>query len=106
MQKHLIEHWAPTLVGLKTGSLFNRSFISREELVQKVKMVTKMLNPKRLYCEIMRLRQAVALIYIYRSHQLQIDLVRKECQSVLSKIGYQNMAIASCLVTLKVRLCS
>lgn len=78
MQKYLIEHCAPTLAGLKTGSLFNLSFTSREELDEKVKMVNEMLNPKGLYCEIMRLRQTSALIYIYRSHQLQIDLARKE----------------------------
>ena len=105
MQKYLIEHCAPTLAGLKTGSLFNLSFTSREELDEKVKMVNEMLNPKGLYCEIMRLRQTSALIYIYRSHQLQIDLARKESQSLLLNIGYPKMDISSCLATLKERLC-
>ena len=83
MQKYLIDHCAPTLAGLKTASLFNLTFSSREELDEKVLMANNMLNEKGLYCEVMRLRQTSALIYIYRHQQLADDLARVESQQVL-----------------------
>ena len=105
MQKYLIDHCAPTLAGLKTASLFNLTFSSREELDEKVLMANNMLNEKGLYCEVMRLRQTSALIYVYRHQQLADDLARVESQQVLSSIGYDSEEIRLCLDVLKERLC-
>lgn len=105
MQRYLIEHCSPTLAGLKTASLFNLSFSTREELDQKVLMANEMLNEKGLYCEVMRLRQKSALIYIYRQHQLEMDLSRFESQQVLSQVGYRSAEVKLCLELLKERLC-
>ena len=105
MQKYLVEHCAPTLAGLKTASLFNLSFSTREELDQKVLMANQMLNDKGLYCEVLGLRQTSALIYVYRQQQLEMDLSRLESQQVLSEVGYCSVAIRPCLELLKERLC-
>ena len=105
MQKYLVEHCAPTLAGLKTASLFNLSFSTREELDQKVLMANQMLNDKGLYCEVLRLRQTSALIYVYRHQQLEMDLSRLESQQLLLKVGYSSVVLRPCLELLKERLC-
>ena len=97
MQKYLVEHCAPTLAGLKTASLFNLSFSTREELDQKVLMANQMLNDKGLYCEVLRLRQTSALIYVYRHQQLEMDLSRLESQQLLLKVGYSSVVLRPCL---------
>lgn len=105
MQKYLVEHCAPTLAGLKTASLFNLSFSTREELDQKVLMANQMLNDKGLYCEVLRLHQTSALIYVYRHQQLEMDLSRLESQQLLLKVGYSSVVLRPCLELLKERLC-
>lgn len=105
MQKYLVEHCAPTLAGLKTASLFNLSFSTREELDQKVLMANQMLNDKGLYFEVLRLRQTSALIYVYRHQQLEMDLSRLESQQLLLKVGYSSVVLRPCLELLKERLC-
>lgn len=105
MQKYLVEHCAPTLAGLKTASLFNLSFSTREELDQKVLMANQMLNDKGLHCEVLRLRQTSALIYVYRHQQLEMDLSRLESQQLLLKVGYSSVVLRPCLELLKERLC-
>ena len=85
--------------------LFNLSFSTREELDQKVLMANQMLNDKGLYCEVLRLRQTSALIYVYRHQQLEMDLSRLESQQLLLKVGYSSVVLRPCLELLKERLC-
>ena len=56
-------------------------------------MANQMLNDKGLYCEVLRLRQTSALIYVYRHQQLEMDLSRLESQQLLLKVGYSSVVL-------------
>ena len=68
--QYLVRHCAPTLAGLKTGSLFTCPYGSREELFRSIRRMNQRLLPKGLRVLPLRCSEHKALIYIYRPRSL------------------------------------
>ena len=64
-EETVVRQCAPTLAGIKTGSLFPCPYDSREELLQDVRSLNKRLVPKGLCLLPMRLSRRKSKIMIW-----------------------------------------
>lgn len=62
----IVRHCAPTLAGLKTGSLFGYRYDDEKTLIKAVRDNNRMLNQKGVYFVILKAENGRALIYVYR----------------------------------------
>ena len=104
MDAFLVKYGAPTLAGLKTGSLFNLPCRSRRELGEAVALGNRRLNPKGLYVAVLRQDQGSALILLYRRQELEADLGRREAAALLRQLGYREASLGGRLRELRRRL--
>lgn len=100
----LIRHCAPTLAGLKSGSLFSCSCSSRSRLLQELRRLNRLLVPKGLRIVPMRIRQGRALVYLFRPSGLEEDLSRSEARAILEQAGYSHLQGQRCVTELIRRL--
>lgn len=100
----IIRNCAPTLAGIKVGSLYSYRFASLEELEQALQDRNAMLNPKGIFVVIFRVIGQQALIYIYRKSQLEALLTQSEIQEFLHAKGYKTFTIHACLSLLQCHL--
>ncbi len=84
----LLKNSAPTLAGLKTGSLFTTDFDAPEQLDRHLEQLNARLAGKGLRLTLLRCRKGRALIYVYRPQALQADLSRPEARRLLRRCGY------------------
>lgn len=103
-EKNLIQHCAPTLAGLKTGSLFSCAFTSKKELQDDLRAFNRRLSKKGLRLLPVQYKGKRALIYVYRPKHLARDLNRSEAQQILRARGYPSSHPSGCLVTLVEKL--
>lgn len=104
MDDFLVKYGAPTLAGLKSGSLFNLPYSSRQELGLAVALKNRRLNPKGLYVAVMRLDCASALVLLYRRRELEADLAREGAAELLDRLGYRESTVEGRLQELRRRL--
>ncbi len=100
----LVKFCSPTLAGLKVANLFSCHFDSEEKLHAQIKQYNRLLNKKGLFFQILRLRDGMALIYVYRKNKLQEILNIGDIQAFLSTYGYATMDIETCIEILKSHL--
>ena len=75
---YLVRHCAPTLAGLKTGSLFTCPFSCRKKLLNSVRQMNERLVSKGVRILPLRFTDEKALIYVYRpGNYPQICLIPK-----------------------------
>ena len=103
-EETVVRQCAPTLAGIKTGSLFPCPYDSREELLQDVRSLNKRLVPKGLCLLPMRYQGNRALLYLYRPRCLRRDLTNDLATEVLSGAGYQGKSCEQCVARLMHRL--
>ena len=101
---HLIRHCAPTLAGIKTGSLFTCPFDSRQAVLDSVRRMNKRLLSKGLRIIPLRFSEEKALIYIYRPKKLSADLKNSAAAQLLQRQGYETGTCEKCIVQLVRRL--
>ena len=70
---YLVRYCAPTLAGIKTGSLFTCPFSCQKELLDSVRRLNKRLLSKGLRVLPLRWSQNKALIYVYRPKKLSSE---------------------------------
>ena len=70
----LIRQGAPTLAGIKTGSLFPCPCEDREDLLADIRRLNRRLVPKGLCLLPIRFLEGQALLYLYRPAELRRDL--------------------------------
>lgn len=104
MDAFLVKYGAPTLAGLKTGSLFNLPCRSRRELGEAVARGNRRLNPKGLYVAVLRQDRDSALILLYRRQELETDLCQREAAALLCQLGYREVSLGGRLQELRRRL--
>ena len=102
--KTLIEFCAPTLAGMKTGSLFAESFESRAQLVAELRRLNALLGRKGLRAVSLRYQNGRALLYLYRPDQLRKDLRHQLAEKLLLEEGYPLGADENCIAYLARRL--
>ena len=102
--QYLVRHCAPTLAGLKTGSLFTCPYGCREELFRSIRRMNQRLLPKGLRVLPLRCSENKALIYIYRPKKLTRDLTDPAAAEILRQHGYDSRTCEKSIVRLVQRL--
>lgn len=101
----LVRQCAPTLAGIKAGSLFCLD-IDREILVcEIVAHWNRMLNTKNVFAKVVGEKRGLTYIYVYRPNLLNRVLLNGESQSFLKGYGYQKFDVESVLSHLRERFC-
>ena len=101
---YLIRHCAPTLAGIKTGSLFTCPYTCQKELYRSVRQMNKRLIPKGLRILPLRCSENKALIYVYRPKKLSSDIADTAAEQILRQYGYDTAKCEKCIVRLVQRL--
>ena len=84
----MVRHGAPTLAGLKTGSLFRCPFAGEKEMQDIVRQWNLRLASKGLRLLPLRWQKGRALLYLYRPARLARDLQCPEARALLAPRGY------------------
>ena len=100
----MVRHGAPTLAGMKTGSLFNVHMVNSAELVQEVVQINQTLEPKGARLIIIRRGNRSVLLYLYRETLLAQCLACPKAQELLQACGYTVFTPHAALDTLRFRL--
>lgn len=100
----LIRFCAPTLAGMKTGSMFTCPFSSFRELAQFIHDFNHILREKGLRILPLRCSSKCALIYVYRPVCLRRDLENASAQEILCQLGYPCESPERCVVQLMLEL--
>ena len=96
----LVRNCAPTLAGLKTASLFNCPYESREELLSSLRQLNRRLGPKGVRAIPLRFSEKRALVYLYRPARLEQDLSANASAALLRQCGYTSCQSGKCLTSL------
>ena len=97
MEETIIRMAAPTLAGIKTGSLFPYYYTSREELGKELGRMNRLLIPRGLRLVLLRLTERSALLYLFRPSELEKDLLDSTACEILHRAGYPCSGCGACL---------
>ncbi len=100
----VIRHCAPTLAGIKTGSLFRCPYSSVMALREEICRLNCLLRGKGLCILPLRIEEKDVLIYVYRPNVLKQDLFCREASEILQKEGYSCHTAGMCIQRLMKRL--
>ena len=92
-EEYVVRQCAPTLAGIKTGSLFPCPYQSRQALMSEIRALNRRLSPKGLILLPVRYLDGKALLYLYRPSNLRQDLKDRLATQVLEQAGYSCSAI-------------
>lgn len=84
----LVRQAAPTLSGIKSGSLFPCPLESRRQLLSDIRCRNRILRPKGLRLLPLRVSRSTVLLYLYRPSLLARDLSAGACIRLLARQGY------------------
>lgn len=100
----LIRCCAPTLAGMKTGSLYSCPYEKRETLLGELRGLNRLLSPRGLYILPLRFDARRALLYLFRPGNLERDLKCPIARRILEEAGYEDLHPAGCLRCLAQKL--
>ena len=103
-EKQVIKHCAPTLAGLKSGSMFSCRAQSKEEILHELRRYNRLLRPKGIRFILLRLSQGRALIYLYRITHLRRALANRLARRHLAALGYPVDNVGACVAKLAARI--
>ena len=99
----LIRQGAPTLAGIKTGSLVPCPCEDREALLSDIRKLNRRLSPKGLYLLPIRFLAGQALLYLYRPAELRRVLRGAQASELLRQAGYGDESCEHCVARLACR---
>ena len=103
-EQQFIRNTAPTLAGIKTGSLFPYRYESKAQAIQALRRYNRKLTPKGLRLLPLRMTDRFAMLYLYRPGQLGTDLQNRDAAALLRRAGYPDCDEEACLRELRRRL--
>ncbi len=103
LERYLVEHCSPTLASLKTANLFSYTYSSEDMLERYVESCHQQLSQKGVSVKVLRKKNHVALIYVYRQHRLQQDLNHPDTIAFLKNYGYHNFSVRDAIGQLQAR---
>lgn len=103
-EENVVRLCAPTLAGIKTGSLFPCLYECRETLLTEIRRYNQVLVPKGLCLLPLRFTEKSALLYLYRPCDLERDLQDRLATEILQHAGYACTGSEQCLMQLIERL--
>jgi len=104
LERSLIDHCAPTLASLKTGSLFSFLAPVSRALLEEIRALNEKLRPKGLQLRMVKALPGRALCYLYRESHLTAALRDAQNAAFLRSCGYQRLDAQGALDTLTQRL--
>ena len=96
-EETVVRQCAPTLAGIKTGSLFPCPYQSRQQLLADIRRMNRVLVPRGLCLLPMRMGQGRALLYLYRPQALCRDLGDDLACRLLRQAGYPCGSCGRCV---------
>jgi hypothetical protein len=90
LERCLVEFCSTTLASLKSASLFNASFDSRDAAEEQIARWNECFEHKGIRLFLLRFHGTRALIYVYRLSHLEATLSNPEIQEFLAKYGYES----------------
>ena len=103
-EEQVVRHCAPTLAGLKTGSMFGAWYPSARALREDLRRWNRRLAGKGVCFLPLRYENSRALIYVYRPSRLRGDLGHRAAAELLGRCGYAPGSPARCLCQLRCRM--
>ncbi len=95
--QYIAKYCAPTLAGIKTGSLFTAAYTDRDTLARELRELNGVLTRHGLRAIPLRYSKRRALIYLYRPDALSRDLRIPEAAAILRARGYRENDPGLCL---------
>lgn len=99
-EENLVRQCAPTLAGIKTGTIFPTSYETEPELAREIRALNRVLVPKGLRLTMLRCREKRALLYLYRPGDLRRDLQNRLAEALLQEAGYGTRSSEQCVAHL------
>ncbi|MBE5760631.1 MAG: DUF3793 family protein [Clostridiales bacterium] len=99
-EEMLVFHCAPTLAGMKTGSMFSAKYKDESEMRLSLSALNRTLRNKGIRILPLRFDSGKALLYIYRPSKLKDDLCRESAKCILEPNGYKCAHPEKCIVHL------
>ncbi len=96
LSEALVEFAAPTLAGIKTGSLFTVR-LTASEIIKELLPLNNILEKKGLRLVPLMKNRAGTLVYLYRPSRLKNDLEYPEASSILCERGYPCPDVTGCI---------
>lgn len=93
----LVRHCAPTLAGIKTGSLFRCEYENRKDLVDELRKVNRVLKAKKIFLIPLCFSETTVLLYMFRPEKLKKDLACNQAKEILKNCGYNCENCGVCL---------
>lgn len=103
-EQQFIRNTAPTLAGLKAGSLFPFHYETKAQALQELRTLNRRLTPKGLRLVPLRMTDSFAMLYLYRPSLLRTELEDREAACLLKQAGYKTCDETGCLCELFRRL--
>ncbi len=103
-EEAVILHGAPTLAGIKTGSLFRCAYESVDAMRTSLREWNRRFSEKGLRVIPLSFENNKALLYLYRPSRLRRDLSDSAASGILSDCGYCDGSPARCLCCLAKRI--
>lgn len=100
----IIKHCAPTLAGIKTGSIFSCIFESDEEIKKNIRQLNRIFVSRGIKIIPLRTRENRVLMYVFRPEFLKKDLENAKTLRVLENMGYCCQSPEKCVIRLIKRL--
>ena len=104
LNRRFVCQCAPTLAGLKVGSLFCCERGDARWLCPALSSWKKALQNKGIAARILCMRNERALIYVYRQRQLEQILSEPEVQAFLREFGYRSFSVEGAIADLIARI--
>jgi len=103
-EEDIIRFCAPTLAGMKTGSLFSCIFSGEKELRDEIHSLNRRLADKGLCILPLSFKKNRALLYFFRPGMLKQSLSDKLACQLLAQRGYPDGSPNRCLIKLMEQL--
>ena len=87
-EENFVFHCAPTLAGIKCGSLFTSPCSSRAQAEDSIRRLNRRLVGKGLRVIPLRYLEGKVLVYVYRPAGLERELQGELARSILAREGY------------------
>ena len=84
----VVRQAAPTLAGIKTGSLFPCPCTEKETLLEEIRAFNRRYLSRGLCLLPLRFTEGKALLYLYRPAALRRDLRGQTAEALLADAGY------------------
>ena len=95
---------APTLAGIKSGSMFSYQYESKEEMQEDIRRLNRSLGPRGLIVLPLRYREGKTLLYVYRPDALKKELCDCKAREILQDAGYSELCCEKCIQRLMKRM--